>query len=152
MEISTHLPGYRWFHIFRNVAVRTGVYVGVFLTLVFSMWLVLANRMPVLEHFAQARNIAAGMVFALFAMVPLVRFILMPGHLLASSLVGWLIFSLSYRVLCMFFRELSARLSPFQVFMLGAVVYMIVTTVCWIGVIIWNARESDISHPHNHAS
>jgi hypothetical protein len=152
MEISAHLPGYRWFHVFRNVAVRTGVYVGVFLTLVFTTWLVVANRVPSLQHFALARDIAAGTVLALFALVPIVRFMVMPGHLLASSLVAWLIFSLSYRVLCLFFRELSARLSPFHVFMLGAVVYMIVTTICWIGTIIWNARESDISHPHNHAS
>jgi len=152
MEISAHLPGYRRFHVFRNVAVRTGVYVGVFLTLVFTTWLVLANRVPILEHFALARNVAAGTVLVLLALVPIVRFMLMPGHLLASSLVAWLIFSVSYRALCLFFRELSARLSPIQVFMLGAVVYMIVTTVCWIGTIIWKARESEISHPHNHAS
>jgi cytochrome bd-type quinol oxidase subunit 2 len=145
MEISAHLPGYRWFHVFRNVAVSTGVYVGVFLTLVFSIWLVLANRVPILEHFALLRNIAAGTVLVLFALVPIVRFMLMPGHLLASGLVAWVIFSVGY-------RELSARLSPFQVFMLGAVVYMIVTTICWIGTIIWKARESDVSHPNHHAS
>jgi hypothetical protein len=152
MEISSHLPGYRWFHVFRNVAVRTGVYAGVFLTLIFAGWLAVANRLPVLERFALERNIAAGALLGLFALVPIVRFMLMPGHLLASGLVAWLIFSLSYRILCLFFRELSTRLSPFQVFMLGAVVYLIVTTVCWIGTVIWKARGTDVSHPHNHAS
>jgi hypothetical protein len=152
MKISSHLPGYRWFHVFRNAAVRTGVYSGVFLTLVLTGWLVLANRVPILERFALERNIAGGALLGLLALVPIVRFMLMPGHLLASSLVAWFIFSLSYRILCVFFRELSTRLSPFQVFMLGAVVYMIVTTVCWIGTLIWKARGSDVSHPNHHAS
>jgi len=152
MEISTHLPGYRWFHVFRNTAVRTGVYVGVCLTVVFAAWLVLANRVPFLEHFAMMRNICAGALLGLFAVVPVLRFMVLPGSLLASSLVGWLLFSVSYWFFCLFFRELENRLSPFQVFMLGAVVYMIVTTICWIGTIIWKARASHVTHPNNHAS
>jgi len=31
-------------------------------------------------------------------------------------------------------------------------VYMIVTTICWIGTIIWKARASHVTHPNNHAS
>jgi cytochrome bd-type quinol oxidase subunit 2 len=152
MEASTLLPGYRWFHVFRNLAVRTGVYVGVCLTVVFAAWLVLANRVPFLERFALVRNICAGALLGLLAVVPILRFIFLPGYLLASSLVGWLLFSLSYWFFCLFFRELENRLSPFQVFMLGAVVYMIVTTICWIGTIIWKARASHVTHPNNHAS
>jgi hypothetical protein len=151
MAINVHLPAFRRFHVFRNAAVRTGVYAGVFLTLIFTIWLVLANRVPILEHVALERNIAAAVALCLFATVPILRFARWPGHLLASSLIAWLIFTVSYRILCLIFTRLSDRLSPFHVFMLGAVVYMIVTTICWIGTAIWKARESH-SHPNNQSS
>jgi len=152
MLVPVHLPGYHWFHVFRNASIRTGVYVGVCLTMVFTAWLVIANHAPFLERFAMERNIAAAAVLCFLAAVPVVRFLRFPGHLLASSLVAWLIFSLSYRALCVIFRGLSSRLSTFQVFMMGAVVYMILTTLCWIVATIWRAREAHESHPNRHPS
>jgi hypothetical protein len=152
MLVRPHLPGYRWFHIFRNAAVRTGVYVGVCLTLVFTVWLLIANHAPFLERFALERNIAAAAILCFLAAVPVFRFLRLPGHLLASSLLAWLIFSMSYRGLCVVFSRLSNRRSTFQVFMLGAVVYMIFTTLCWIVGVIWRAREAHESHPNHHAS
>ena len=152
MLVRPHLPGYRWFHVFRNAAIRTGVYVGVCLTLVFTAWLVIANHAPFLERFALERLIAAAAVLGLLAAVPVLRFLRLPGHLLASSLLGWLIFSLSYRALCLVYRGLSNRLSAVHVFVLGAVVYMILTTLCWIVGVIWRAREAHETHPHHHAS
>ena len=152
MLVRPHLPGYRWFHFLRNAAVRTGVYVGVCLTLVFAVWLIIANHVPFLEHFAMERNIAAAAVLCFLAAVPILRFLRAPGYLLASSLIGWLIFTLCYWAFCLMFHRLSDRVSTFQVFMLGAVVYMIVTTVSWIGALIWRAREAHISHPNHHAS
>ncbi|HMC28862.1 MAG TPA: hypothetical protein VKM56_13820 [Verrucomicrobiae bacterium] len=152
MLVRPHLPGYRWFHVFRNAAIRTGVYVGVCLTLVFTAWLVIANHAPFLERFALERNIAAASILGFLAAVPVFRFLRLPGHLLASSLIGWLIFSLSYRALCLVFRGLSNWHSTFQIFMLGAVVYMILTTLCWIAATIWRAREAHASHPNHHAS
>jgi len=152
MLVRAHLPGYRSFHVFRNAAVRTGVYVGVCLTLVFTAWVVIANHAPFLERFALERNIAAAAILAFLAAVPIFRFLRLPGHLMASSLIAWLIFSLSYRVLCVIFRGLSNRLSTPQVFMLGAVVYMILTTLSWIVATIWRAREAHTSHPNHRAS
>jgi len=152
MLVRPHLPGYRWFHIFRNAAIRTGVYVGVCLTLVFSAWLVIANHAPFLERFALERNIAAVAILCFLASVPVFRFLRFPGQLLGSSLIGWFIFSLSYRVLCIVFHGLSNRLTTSQVFMLGAVVYMIFTTLCWVVGVIWRAREANESHPNHHAS
>jgi hypothetical protein len=76
----------------------------------------------------------------------------MPGHLLASGLIGWFIFSLSYRALCLIFRTLSDWHSTAQVFVLGAVVYMILTTLSWVVGTIWRAREAHESHPNHHAS
>ena len=152
MLVRPHLPGYRWFHVFRNAAIRTGVYVGVCLTLVFAAWLVIANRAPFLDHFAMERNIAAAAILCFLAAVPVFRFLRLPGHLMASSLLGWLIFSLSYRALCFIFHGLSNRLSTFHVFVMGAVVYMILTTLCWIVGVIWRAHEAHESHPNHHAS
>ena len=152
MLVRPHLPGYRWFHIFRNASIRTGVYVGVCLTLVFTAWLVIANHAPFLDRFAMERNIAAASILCFLAAVPVFRFLRLPGHLLASSLVGWLIFSACYRLLCMVFRDLGNRRSTIQVFVIGAVVYMILTTLCWIVGIIWRAREAHESHPNHHAS
>jgi hypothetical protein len=152
MSVRPHLPGYRWFHVFRNAAIRTGVYVGVCVTLVFTAWLVIANHAPLLERFALERNIAAAVILCFLALVPLLRFLRLPGHLLASGLIGWLVFSLSYRALCMIFRGLSNWHSTFQVFMLGAVIYMIAATLSWIGTLIWRARASHVSHPNHHVS
>lgn len=152
MLVRPHLPGYRWFPEFRNAAIRTGVYVGVCLTLVFSAWLVIANRAPFLERFVLERNIAAAAILGFLAAVPVFRFLRLPGHLLASSLIGWLIFSLSYRVLCLLFRGLGSRLSTPHVFMLGGVVYLILTTLSWIATTIWRAREAHASRPKHHAS
>jgi hypothetical protein len=76
----------------------------------------------------------------------------MPGHLLASSLIGWLIFSLSYRTLCLIYRGLSNRMSTLQVFVLGALVYMILATLSWVAGVIWRAREANASHPNRHPS
>jgi hypothetical protein len=152
MSVRAHLPGYRWFHVFRNAAIRIGIYVAVGLSLVFTTWLFLANHIPFLDRLALERNIAAALLLCLFAVIPILRFLRMPGHLLASGLVAWLIFSLYYRVLCLFFRKLGGWHSTIQVFMHGAVVYMIVATLSWIGMAIWKVREAHISHPKNHAS
>src|SRR5256885_3779016 len=145
MSVRPHLPGYRWFHVFRNAAVRTGVYVGVCLTLVFTAWLVIANHAPFLERFALERNVAAAAILGFLAAVPIFRFLRLPGHLLASSLIGWFIFSLSYRVLCLLFRDLRNWQSTPQVFMQGAVVFMILSTLSWVAKKICRACECTVS-------
>ena len=152
MPVRAYLPGYRRLRVFRNASVRTGVYVGICLSVVFLGWIVLANRVPFLERLALERNLAAALLLGLLAMVPVLRFLRMPGRLLASSLIAWTLFSLTYRVLCMFFPGLAERYAAMQIFMLGAVVYMIVVTLSWIGTIIWRVRASNESHPNHHAS
>ncbi len=152
MTIRAHLPGYRWFHVFRNATIRAGVYGGVGLTLVFTAWLIVANRVPFLERLALERNMAAAAALCFLALIPVIRFWRIPGTLLASSLIAWFIFSLSYRVLCLVFRGLSDWHSTFHVFMLGAVVYMILTAFFWIVTILRKARAADVSRPHNRAN
>ena len=150
MLVGSKLPGYRWFHVFRNAAIRTGVYTGVCLTLVFVALLINANHASFLERFALERNIAAAAVLCFLAAVPVLRFFRLPGNLLASSLIGWIIFSFSYRILCFVYRGLNDWRSPFYVFMTGSFAYLILTTLSWIGTMIRRARAADPAHPDRH--
>jgi hypothetical protein len=113
---------------------------------------IVANRVPVLDPFALVRNLAAVTVLGLVALIPVLRFWRMPGNLLASSLVAWVLFSLAYRILCMRFAGLRERFSAVQIFVLGAVLYMLVVTLSWIWTIIRRARASHVSHPNHHPS
>jgi hypothetical protein len=152
MSLRPNLPGYHRLQFLRNAAIRTGIYTGVCLSLVFVTWLVIANHVPLLERFALERNIAAAAVLGFLAAVPVLRFFRMPGNLLASSMIAWLIFSVVYRTLCLIYAGLSNWHSTFQVFMEGAVVYMIFTTLSWIAAIIRRARAAEVSHPRHRAS
>jgi hypothetical protein len=147
MFVRTNLPGSRRLDFLHNAAIRTGVYTGVCLSLVFTAWLVIANQVPFLEHFALERNIAAEAVFGFLAAVPILRFLRWPGNLLASSLIGWMIFSLWYRVLCLFYHALSDKRSAFQVLVVGTLAYLIFTTLSWIATMIRRVRAAEISHP-----
>ena len=150
MTVRAHLPAYELFHPFRNASVRTGIYVGTVLSFALGVWVIVANRVPVLERFALARNLAAVALLGLIALIPILRFWRLPGNLLASSLIAWAIFSLFYRVLCMYFARLGARFSAVQIFVLGAVLYMLVVSLSWIWAMIRRARASAISHPNHH--
>jgi len=133
----------------RNVPVRVGMYTGICLSLIFAMWLVLANRVPLLERLALERNIIAVVGLVFFASLPILRFYRSPGDLLVSGLLAWTLLSITYRLLCMVFVLLDEKYSSFHVFVLGAVVYLIFATLSWIGMIIWKVRSADISHPHH---
>jgi len=149
MPESVHLPGYRWLMFLRNVPVRVGMYTGICLSIVFAMWLVLANRVPLLERLALERNIIAVVGLVFFASLPILRFYRSPGDLLVSGLLAWTLLSITYRLLCMVFVLLNERYSGFHVFVLGAVTYLVFATLSWIGMIIWKVRSADVSHPHH---
>jgi uncharacterized membrane protein YvlD (DUF360 family) len=146
IAVRAHLPGYSRLHVVKNAAIRTGVYSGVGMSLILIAWLTVANRAPSLESFALERNLAAAVALGLFAAIPVLRFLRLPGPLLASGLVGLSIISLTYRLLCVYFSELANRYSAVHLFTLGAVVYMILATLSWIGTCIWRARASGVSH------
>ena len=146
IAVRAHLPGYSKLHVIKNAAIRTGVYSGAGLAMVLVAWVFVANRAPTLERFALERNVAAAVALVLFAAVPVLRFLRLPGPLLASSLIAWSILALVYRLLCVVFSGLAERYSAVQVFTLGAVLYMILATLSWIGTCIWRSRESNISH------
>src|SRR5262249_49071884 len=129
MAVRSHLPGYGRLTLFRGPAVRTGIYVGLCLSATFVIWLAAANGIPGLAGVALPRNMIAAAALVFFGLIPILRFHAMPGRLWASGAIAWLVLSLCYRVLSFFFAGLTARYSAFQVFMLGAVVYTIASTV-----------------------
>lgn len=151
-SVRAHMPGYASLQLVRNASVRTGIYVGACLSVAFAGWVVVANRVPFLEPFALLRNIVALALLCLLASIPVLRFWRMPGNLLGSGLVGWLIFSIAYRVLSLYFSGLEERRSSIQIFMLGAVAYLLVVSISWIGTIIRRARASDAAHPNHRVS
>ena len=138
--------------ILQDVALRTGVYVGLGLSLVLVLWIFLANRVPSLDKFALVRNLAAAILLALVALIPIVRFLRLPAKLWISSLVGWMIFSVIYALLSLVFGGLHEHFGAFQIFVLGAVPYMIVATVAWLGKIVWRTWSEHSAHRHHPVS
>jgi hypothetical protein len=152
MTDGVRLPGYGWFRAFKNASIRLGVYIGVCLSLVFIVWLILANRVVFLEAFALERNAAAATALILLALVPILRFFRSPGSLLLSGLVCWVLFSITYRILCVFFSALDDWHTAFQVLMLGVVVYLIAATLSWLVTLFRRVRPNDAAHFRNHVS
>jgi len=146
MPVSAKLPGYHWFAFLKDAATRVGVYVGVALSLIFTAWLLVANRVPFFDAFAMPRNVIAAALLLFFASIPLLRFYRSPSHLVLSSVLAWGIFTLTYGILGLKFVLLEQYYSTFQVFVLGAIIYLLLATLSWIGTIIWRVRATDSSH------
>lgn len=140
------------FHAFRNSAVRIGLLVGGGLSWAFSGWIYLANRVPIFDRISVGRNLAAAAIMGVLAFLPVLSFFRSPANLLASSLISWSILTATYWLLGLFFSALREWYSTFEVFMLGAVLYLIAATICWIGACIWKARSARFEPPHHRAS
>jgi hypothetical protein len=150
MQDATKLPGYRWFGFLQYVPVRIGVYTGACLSLGFALWVVAANRVPFLEPVAHVRNLVAIILLLAIAAIPVARFYRNPAELLCAAIVGWSLLSVTFYLLALIFTLLDESYSAFHIFMMGAVVYLLVATVAWIGTIIRRARASHISHLNHH--
>ena len=147
---QTNVP--QQFHIFRSSAVRIGLVAGMGLSMAFSGWIYLANRVPIFERISVERNLAAAAIMGVLAFIPVLSFFREPANLLVSSLISWSILTFTYWMLGLFFSALREWYSTFEVFMLGAVLYLIAATVSWIGRCIWKARSAHFEHPHHRAS
>jgi hypothetical protein len=149
--------GAYWSKVVRQPAlqhegVRLGIYCGAGLSLVFLVWIVVANRVPSLERFASDRNLAVACALSAFAVIPVVRFARSPGNLLICGGTAWSFFSLTYFLLSLYFWGLATRYTPGQILTLGIVSYMIIATVAWVGSCLWRARASHVPHSKNHVS
>ena len=137
------------FHAFQNSAVRYGLVLGAGLSLAFCAWIFIANRVPTFDRVSVERNLISAGLIAVLAFLPILRFFRDPARLLTSGLIAWTILSLVYRALSVFFWALSDSYSAFQIFMIGAVVYLIAATLSWLGTCIWKARDAHL-HPPRH--
>ena len=142
-------PTRRSSDLLKEPGVRTGVFTGLSLSFVFTAWLFVANRMPLLDSLALPRNIVAAALLGLIGGLPVLRFFRSPSELLLSSLLAWGFFSLTYGSLCLKFAMLDQYYSTFQIFVLGSLVYLLLATVSWIGTIIWRVRATDSSQPRH---
>lgn len=148
MQVLSNFPGFRWFGFLKHAAIRTGVYAGVSLSVIFGVWLLIANRASFFVPIAMERNIIAAALLGLFACIPLMRFYRSPNDLLLSGLLAWSLLTLTYRIFCFKFVLLEGYCSAFHVFVLGAVSYLIFATISWIGTIIWRVHATS-SHSHH---
>jgi hypothetical protein len=146
MSANFSPPGYRWFRFLSNAPVRVGIYTGVCLSLVFTGWILVANRAPFLEPLAQQRNISATFLLILLSAMPVIRFLRSPADLLLSGLLTWTLLTITYRVLTFFFVLLEEYYSAFHVFVLGAVAYLLCATLSWVGMMVWRARAAHDTH------
>jgi hypothetical protein len=147
---QSHMP--QEFRVLRNSAVRIGLLAGAGLSLAFSGWIYLANRVLIFNRISIERNLAAAAIMAVLAFIPVLSFFREPASLLVSSLISWSILTVTYWALSIFFSALRDWYSTFEVFMLGAVLYLIAATISWIGRCIWKARSAHFEHPHHRAS
>lgn len=150
MPVISKLPGFRWFSFLKNPSVRMGLYSGICLSLIFSAWILIANRAPFLDPFAMERNVAAVALLVFFASLPVLRFYRSPSELLRSGLLAWSLLTLTYYISGFAFALLEQYYSAFHIFVLGAVCYLIFATLSWIGRIIWRVRATTHgSHMHH---
>jgi len=139
-----------WFRhpALHHPALRTGLRMGVLLSLVLTAWLLLANRVSILDRLAIVRNAAALAVLFLIAFEPIARFRNSAGNLLVSGVIGWATGSLCYFAWTLYFHRLYDRMGAFHIFVLGAAVYLLLAAIVWIGGLIRATRE----HHHHLAA
>jgi len=123
----------------------TGASVGAVLSLLFSAWVLVANRMPSLERYADLRNAAAAAAFFLVALVPVARYCNSAMRLLMSSTIACGILSLSYFAWSLHFGRLESHMSAFEILVKGVAIYGLAAILIWLGTLLRSARIHHIS-------
>ena len=145
MAARSHLPGAQWFLWLRNASLRIGVLTGLYFSVVFTAWLILANRVPLLDRFATERNLAAEAAMLLIAAIPVLKFRNSPARMLLASLTAWTLFALAYSGLAIFFERLSNRMAPFHLFTLGLVSYGFICVLDWVYCICAQVHQRHVA-------
>lgn len=139
--IPSRLPGYSSRTLASAPSLRTGFVIGAGLSLVFVAWLFVANRIPALEDFALVRNAVAAALMMILMILPAITYARFPGRLLVCGLTAWTLLALCYRLMEQFFELLESRLGAFQLFMLGAVLYLGAAVLSWITLVWLSTRH-----------
>jgi hypothetical protein len=145
MAVQPLLPGVRWFLWLRIVPLRTGILTGIYLSIVFVAWLLVANRFPALEPFAEARNIVAGASLVTMLAIPVLRFRRKPGRLFVAGLTAWMLLTMTYLAAEMHFTLLESRMGALHVFVLGAVSYGFVAVLDWVLLMCAGVRHQHVA-------
>jgi hypothetical protein len=146
MAARSHLPGIRLFLWLRNRALRIGVITGVYLSVVFVAWLVVANRFPQLQAFAGIRNLAAAVTVLLLMLIPVLRFRREPVRMFVAGLTAWTLLTFTYIGMEMNFSLLESRMGAFHIFMLGGITYCFVAVLHWVFLFCAEARHQHVAH------
>jgi hypothetical protein len=128
----------------RIVSLRTGILTGIYLSVVFVAWLLVANRFPALEPFAGARNVIAGASLVTMLAIPVLRFWRRPGRLFVAGLTAWTILTMTYLAAEMRYTLLESRMGALHVFVLGAVSYGFVAVLDWVFLMCAGVRHEHI--------
>ena len=144
MAVQPLLPGVRWFLWLRIVSLRTGILTGIYLSIVFVAWLLVANRFPALEPFAETRNVIGGARLVTMLAFPALRFWRKPGRLFVAGLTAWMILTMTYLAAEMHFTLLETRMGALHVFMLGAVTYGFAAVLDWVFLMCAGVRHQHI--------
>ena len=116
----------------RNPAFSLGIVLGVCFSGIGLAWLLLANRVPLLDRFASERNLGLAVAFVLLGLVPSCRFVKSPGRSFLSGVTAWAILTVIYSVTELAFPRLATRLSAFHFFVLGCMVFGLVAAFAWV--------------------
>jgi hypothetical protein len=134
----------RWFLWLRIASLRIGALTGIYLSCVFLAWLIVANRIPALEPFAEARNLVGGALLITVLAIPAPRFRQDPGRLFVAGLTAWTLLTLAYLSAEIHFTLLESRMGAFHVFVLGAVSYGFVAVLDWVFLICAGVRHQHV--------
>jgi len=138
----TQPPGQRWS---RSPVLRTGAVTGVCLSAVLTAWLIVANLVPRSAEFAGMRNSVAAALVVVLMLIPVGRFLRSPGRLFSAGLTGWAVLASTYLLLGLHFERLYSRVTPFHVFILGAVVYGFFAVLSWVTTLMFAARHQPLA-------
>jgi len=120
----------------RFPAVATGLRTGILFSLVLTVWLFLANRVPALDRVQVVRNAAALAVGVLIAFEPVARFRNSARNLAVAGGIGWAIGSLCYFAWTLYFLRLASLMGAFHLFVLGAAVYGLIAVIFWLAAVV----------------
>jgi hypothetical protein len=139
------LPGSHLLAWMRNDTLRFGTLTGLYLGAVLFVSLLLANRVPFLEPYADARNAVCIGAFTLVVILPLWRFRHQPVRMFTSAILAWAIFSVLYAAAGLPFERLHLRFpGPFHAFFLGASLYGFAAVARWVMEMLHAARQAPV--------
>lgn len=147
MKPRTQLPGSQWLLWLRSSTLRVGLLTGIYLSVVFSAWVLVANRLPWTANFAAARNTGASVLLLVLMCIPILRFLRSPLKMFACGLTACAALTWTFLMLGLFFDRLYSRIAPLQLFLLGTVGYGFCAVICWVIQLLFAARHQPVIAP-----